>query len=1535
MATENKPSHLIGDDKDQQCYKYVIKSTGEAFGINTRKIKHSYPRKACSGESVVVDVKKPTPHWNDTEGYGIVFKSGSEGYVISTRKDTYDTDNLSFKFTDDDGREQLVTDYAFVLKCKLNNMIVYHIPNLIMGSLQTGPTVVDIDTGKIYGYRAGVVQGQDNEHFIVYSNMKNLPDASKCKIIFQDNSTVSCCRITKHTIAECSSLLMKTADIPASIKLITVEQWMKQLNRTQVQTETKEEENRTVKPFESKMQSGRGSYQGILSKDEYNKIRDNFVFIIDHLNCDPMCVANALFEKYSFDEADMEQIEKAEKGCGGNKRAAALKKLDIALGCGYTGYGKPHEPGYQRYRDDEPGTTTHGGLFTGLQVTIARSDFLFDLFGKRSADSPRVRTMKGQAQINLQYVEERQYVKTRALDEGLRILKNHHILGIIGAAGDGKTTLSMMIANQFIADCPQYKPLLINDLEDLGYVNFEDDKYLFIIDDMFGKYNTLHARIDKWPTHFNTFRINKEKGKVVIIYVMRDYIYNTSKYQLDKYCLFVDDTEKTTQLFLHKSEFSLNNEEKKNMLYFYGISSDKIISKIIDCFGFPSIVSLCNRFSEDPHAFLLMELETFWKTNKYVYATLLLVFSLHTVSDKDLKQTSSARVASLISQITKTVWSGLNLKIAKSILIALSDSFVKCVKENNIIFSLRNFVEVAFLRHLSCKCTDMALQYCSLELLMKFVRTKHSDKWCIVINDDYYTDLSMRFLKELHNGNADIVCHPAFIDDKFLSHFLGVEGVVDVLNDAKNIDLGYIRGIQERGNFIHYITLYGDKLCLEASLLFFMKKIHELVGEKTHNGCDIMGLAAVSMHDPIYKIELLKGKKVGIKDLSALPHLAVYSDNFKVVEYINNFINFDQSKLDSQSRTVLHNACDSHHDNHEIINFLIDRGFDINAKDASGSTPLHLAVARGKKQTVSILISHGAKVDIKDDMDRLPIHIVCSSFGSRTGVDVTHILNQLIETGSVLHEADDLKLIPLLEIIANADIKCFEFLINMITIDTLNKYIQTMINEATKLQDNVKLKYILDCKMTNSTNRKLFNKYIFLMCCDSVDKIDNLHNKGMEFNEVVDENNCNILHYSCSRGSIDTVNYLGNKRGLNLDQKDKNGWTPAFYSVMSDIDPIKKLKFLSSKGASLDVVDNYNTNLLHASCLFGTIETVEYLVNEIIGLDINHENNTGITPAINCSISKVNPVKKLKFLSSKGACSDVVDNNKMSLLHASCQIGTIETIEYLVNEVNHQDITGWTPAAYCSISMINPVKKLKFLFLNGASLYTVDNDNMSLLHLSCLYGTIESVEYLVNEVRLNQKSRNNDTPLLWCFSSNIQMMEKISFLIQNGAMIIICRPYKDFFGDEDNYGKCSYPLHHSCYLGTLDTVKLLVNDAGYDVNYANYDNETALFWCLKTNIQMMEKISFLIQNGAMIIICRPYKDFFGDEDNYGKCSYPLHHSCYLGTLDTVKLLVNDAGYDVNYANYDNETALFWCLKTNIQQKEKINFLESKGAQPTK
>lgn len=52
----------------------------------------------------------------------------------------------------------------------------------------------------------------------------------------------------------------------------------------------------------------------------------------------------------------------------------------------------------------------------------------------------------------------------------------------------------------------------------------------------------------------------------------------------------------------------------------------------------------------------------------------------------------------------------------------------------------------------------------------------------------------------------------------------------------------------------------------------------------------------------------------------------------------------------------------------------LNRGTDVNCRDAHGSTPLHKAVAAHRTDLIRVLLQHGAKVDAANQMGGTPLH---------------------------------------------------------------------------------------------------------------------------------------------------------------------------------------------------------------------------------------------------------------------------------------------------------------------------------------------------------------------------------------------------------------------------------------------------------------------------------------------------------------------------------------------------------------------------------
>ncbi|XP_010977650.1 transient receptor potential cation channel subfamily A member 1 [Camelus dromedarius] len=77
--------------------------------------------------------------------------------------------------------------------------------------------------------------------------------------------------------------------------------------------------------------------------------------------------------------------------------------------------------------------------------------------------------------------------------------------------------------------------------------------------------------------------------------------------------------------------------------------------------------------------------------------------------------------------------------------------------------------------------------------------------------------------------------------------------------------------------------------------------------------------------------------------------------------------------VDGNQESLLHKA--SLFDHHELADYLISVGADIDSTDSEGRSPLILATASASWNTVNLLLSEGARVDIKDHLGRNFLHL--------------------------------------------------------------------------------------------------------------------------------------------------------------------------------------------------------------------------------------------------------------------------------------------------------------------------------------------------------------------------------------------------------------------------------------------------------------------------------------------------------------------------------------------------------------------------------
>ncbi|XP_055957261.1 repetitive organellar protein isoform X2 [Patella vulgata] len=185
---------------------------------------------------------------------------------------------------------------------------------------------------------------------------------------------------------------------------------------------------------------------------------------------------------------------------------------------------------------------------------------------------------------------------------------------------------------------------------------------------------------------------------------------------------------------------------------------------------------------------------------------------------------------------------------------------------------------------------------------------------------------------------------------------------------------------------------------------------------------------------------------------------------------------------------------------------------------------------------------------------------------------------------------------------------------------------------------------------------------------------------------------------------------------------------------------------------------------LDDACLRGDLYNVRRLIDS--GHDIYKRFRDGMTPLLFCSQSEIEPVSKMKMILDKGANIYDTDTDNNNVLHLACGYSHLATVEYLLNLGLFDNSGGFkdkTPILCSSESPIEPVSKIKMILDRGGNINDRDTEDNNILHLACKWGSLETVDYLLQVEGLDVMSRNkfDRTPLDCCRSSSIQLDEKI------------------------------------------------------------------------------------------------------------------------------------------------------------------------------
>ncbi|XP_071083404.1 alpha-latroinsectotoxin-Lt1a-like [Haliotis cracherodii] len=1111
------------------------------------------------------------------------------------------------------------------------------------------------------------------------------------------------------------------------------------------------------------------------------------------------------------------------------------------------------------------------------------------------------------------------FVGVHTLGATKHLLEKHGHVNICGAPGDGKTSIAMMVCDEYRNQ--NYETLFVENIEkfEVDTTTKRRSNMLIVFDDIFGcvtfplnleKINSVLRVLADSLTGIDGKQgekgIKKKKKdleggtesmdtsssqsfKLRFIFTSRTYNWNEGCSRLHQYKINLFKTETVMDM----TKDFLTPDEKRLLLSSFKAKaqmcdmSDEDIKTIIHSqysqFGFPLMCSLFFPnpvfqmhnvdFFQNPVTYLRGDLDAIIRESSTRSAALILLILCEGKLNLVTFQTETGGNSTDLFLVVKDIVPFCTrTNICKEI---VNFAGTYCTVEDHIAsFSHPSVYDAAAcaLSHLNLV---LLLQYCSLKFLHQRVRLKkmlQTSTTDDVTNMIYISPaLYQLVVDRISEGIRQrcfqwTVTHPVLSDDTIASLLVTqLGGELTTIAQQRDKTFGKC--------FLYWTSLTHNEVLFDSTLKIMRRK-------KT---------IYLNRIKNLFRKDSIKREQ----DLYFCAITCIECGEHNKLQHITSLLKrvgkFDVNFKSTKNKTLLLIAAETGH--LDVFKFLLQEQADISLTDCDGMTCLHYACKSGSKDITEVIL--GVSPDMINATDWMGN--TAAGLSAESGHD--GILKLLASRGADMTHSNRSGWCSLLLASRHGHVSAVKYLLSLDVFDINRRggsYNQSPVMVAAK-----------------HGHFDVYNLYV---------------SKGVDL-WLVDNDKADCLMLACEGGNQAIVKHL-----LSLKQFDINkraGHSQTAVMIAAEKGNYDVFKLLVSEGADLSYLLRYNLDCLMLACIGGNLQIVKHLLS-METFDINRRggwySQTSVMMAAESGHYDV-----YALLVSEGADVSPTTGDRGDCLILACYGGNVSIVKHILslNTFNINRKSGWRNETPLMVAIMEGHFSIYTLLVSeGANLTVTDDFRTNMLMLACEGGNLSIVKHLlamnIFDINSSGGQDNKDAVMFAVESGHYEVFE---LLVSEGAKLSGTQQYnkdclmlacaggnvnivkyllstKSFDVNKKGGWNNSTPVMMAARRGYYDVYHLLVSE-GADLSLANIDNQDILMAaCKGGNLSIIKHLLSL-------------KNVDVNKQGGHKLQTPVMLAAENGNASVFDLLVSE-GADLTLSDVENRNCLILaCLGGNI------------------